>query len=242
MDEWFPDIGIKPYYEDEAVVIFHGDCREILPLLPEATVDLVLTDPPYGVSLETKASDYRSSPFFDGGQSLKASTLYEDSPSYVRQLIPLVFIELSRITSRIVVFPGTANMWVYPEPTAVGGVFTPNGAGRSSWGFQCFHPILYYGKDPYLVDGKGLRPNSFKTEQPNKEHFDHPCPKPIYWLRWLIERCSRPTELILDPFLGSGTTARAAKDLGRKCIGIELEEKYCEIAAKRMAQTVMRFA
>ena len=67
----------------------------------------------------------------------------------------------------------------------------------------------------------------------------HPCPKPEGWANWLITKCSFNNDLILDPFLGSGTTAFCAKKLGRKCIGIEIEEKYCEIAAKRCSQSVM---
>lgn len=68
----------------------------------------------------------------------------------------------------------------------------------------------------------------------------HPCPKPVDLMRWLIQRVSvNNAEVIVDPFMGSGTTLRAAKDLGRKAIGIELSERYCEIAAKRLAQEVL---
>jgi len=70
---------------------------------------------------------------------------------------------------------------------------------------------------------------------------EHPTEKPIELMRWCIEMCSGEPSTILDPFMGSGTTLRAAKDLGRKAIGIEIEEKYCEIAAKRLAQEVLPF-
>jgi DNA modification methylase len=133
-------------------------------------------------------------------------------------------------------------LFAYPEPASVGVVWTPAGGGRTAWGFQCSHPILYYGKDPYLVDGKGGRPNGFKDDQPGREQLDHPCPKPLAWMRWAVNRASRPSETILDPFMGSGTTLRAAKDLGRRAIGIDLEERYCEIAATRMGQEVLDLA
>jgi hypothetical protein len=77
------------------------------------------------------------------------------------------------------------------------------------------------------------------TTNERPESSEHPCPKPTNAWSWLLNRASLPCEIILDPFLGSGTTAYCAKKLGRKCIGIEIEEKYCEIAAKRCSQMVL---
>ena len=230
---------MKPYYEHAGITIYHGDCRDILPELEP--VDLVLTDPPYGVGLVTKTSDYRGSKNYDNGKSLLASVLYDDSADTIRPLIKSAIPLALALSDRAVIFPGTKMMFEYPVPAAIGAVFTPNGAGRSPWGFQCSHPILYYGKDPYLQDGKGSRPNGFRTEQPNMEKIDHPCPKPIAWMKWSIRRASRGGETVLDPFMGSGTTLVAAKDLGRRAIGIEIEERYCEIAAKRLSQEVLPF-
>lgn len=68
---------------------------------------------------------------------------------------------------------------------------------------------------------------------------EHPCPKPEEFMRWLVGRVSLPGQTVLDPFMGSGSTLRAAKDLGRRAIGIEIEERYCEIAVKRLAQGVL---
>jgi site-specific DNA-methyltransferase (adenine-specific) len=224
---------VRPYYEHAGITIYHGDCREVLPLL---TADVVIMDPPYGVGLVTKTSDYRQSDRFDNGASLLASTLYRDDSEYVRALVVEVMPLLLAQFQRALVFCGPSMMFAYPEPSAVGCVFTPNGAGRSPWGFQCMHPILFYGKDPWLADGKGSRPNSFRTEQPNLDKFDHPCPKPLAWMKWAVMRATREGDIVLDPFMGTGTTLRAAKDAGHRAIGIEREEKYCEIAAKRLAQ------
>lgn len=225
---------MTPYYEQDGIAIYHGDCREVLPAL--APVDVVITDPPYGIGLVTKTSDYRDSPSFDHGASLKASVLYADAPNDVRLLIKEMIPLAQRLTERMMIFCGPAMLWAYPEARALGCVFTMAGAGRCSWGFQCCHPVLYYGRDPFLVDGKGGQPNSLKDDQPNIEKIDHPCPKPERWMRWAVNRSSRVGETIVDPFMGSGTTLVAAKRLGRKAIGIELEEKYCEIAAKRLSQ------
>jgi site-specific DNA-methyltransferase (adenine-specific) len=229
----------QPYWTEPGITIYHGDAREIAPLL---AADVLITDPPYGIGLTTKTSDYRGSRLFDRGEPLRASRLYQDDPASVRQLIADTIPLLLEQIPRALIFCGPRMLFAYPEPAALGSVFTPNGAGRSSWGFQCSHPILYYGRDPYLVDGRGSRPNGFRDEQPNPEKIDHPCPKPLKWMHWAIVRASRPDETILDPFMGSGTTLRAAKNLSRQAIGIELEERYCSIAVNRLAQEVLRIA
>jgi site-specific DNA-methyltransferase (adenine-specific) len=227
---------VKPYYDRAGVTIYLADCRDLLPSL---RADVAITDPPYGVGLVTKTSDHRHSAFFDRGASLQASVLYEDEPQAARALVVETMPLLLAATDRAVVFCGPALLWAYPEPRALGCVFASAGAGRSPWGFQCCHPILYYGRDPYLVDGKGGRPNSFADIQPNPEKIDHPCPKPLSWMRWAVARASREGETILDPFAGSGTTLLAAKQLGRRAIGIEIEERYAEIAADRLSQDVL---
>jgi site-specific DNA-methyltransferase (adenine-specific) len=225
---------MKPYYADDWVTLYHGDAREW-----DQPADVLITDPPYGVGLVTKTSDYRDSRAYDNGASLKASTLYQDDPAHVRALIGDVVPRLLALVDRALIFPGPAMMYAYPEPAAIGAVFVPAGAGRSPWGFQTTHPILYYGKDPFLADGKGGRPNGFREEQPNRDNIDHPCPKPVSWMRWAVARSTREGETVLDPFAGSGTTLRAAKALGRKAIGIEIEERYCETAAVWLGQEVL---
>lgn len=214
--------------------VIHGDCLEILPTLAAGSVDAVITDPPYGVGLTTKTSGYRQSANFDNGRSLAASTLYRDDPDHVAGLIAAVMPEILRVAQRALIFSGARMLFRYPEPKGVGGVFTPSGAGLSSWGFQCIHPILYYGKDPYLQRGLGSRPNSFRTEQPNREKIDHPCPKPLEWMLWAVKRASFPGDTILDPFAGSGTTGVACMQTGRNFIGIELDAGYCDIARARI--------
>lgn len=230
---------MTPYYEHAGITIYHGDCREVLPAL--SPVDLVLTDLPYGVGLVAKTNDFRDSKFFDNGESLRASVLYQDDEAIIRQLVKEVMPVIFRLTDRCVLFSGIRLLYDYPRPASIGCVYVPNGAGRDPWGFGCFQPILYYGKDPYLATGQGSRPNSFSDNQPG-EKFDHPCPKPLKWMNWLVTRASLEGEMILDPFTGTGTTLVAAKNLNRSAIGIEIEEKYCEIAAKRLSQEVFDFS
>lgn len=212
-----------------------GDCREVMASFPPCfRVDAVVTDPPYGIGLTKKTSDYRDSKFFDAGESIKASVLYQDEAAHVASLLREAIPSALNLAERAAIFPGPAMLWNYPPPASLGSVFTMAGAGRTAWGFQCSHPVLFYGKDPFLQDGKGGRPNSLKDDQPNPEKIDHPCPKPIAWMLWAINRATRINETILDPFMGSGTTGVACVNLGRKFIGIEIEPKYFDIACKRI--------
>lgn len=120
--------------------------------------------------------------------------------------------------------PAWTLCWARP-----GSIQRAGGGGFSHW-----EPILVYGKNPFDVDFKIFPANTMAGD------LGHPCPKPLKLMTWLIEG-SKAEGLILDPFMGSGTTLRAAKDLNRKAIGIEIEEKYCEIAALRMSQEVFNF-
>ena len=212
-----------PYYKDDAVAIYHADCREILPLIPDKSIDLVLTDFPYG-----NETDYGT--YLDTQDNLK---------ELIRDMMPPI-LGVGKVS---LVACGIGNMFSYPIPDWVLSWYWLNTAsGSSQWGFNTWQPILAYGKDPYLTNNMGRRQDSYLCRIPvGKDNFCHPCPKPDAVWSWFITRGSiSNTDLILDPFLGSGTTAYCAKKLGRKCIGIEIEERYCEISAKRCSQSVMR--
>lgn len=226
----------KPYYEEKGIVIYNGDARELLPRFP--MVDLVLTDPPYGVGLEAKRAKQRG-----GGVSVRLGGYpIEDTPEYV-QCVVVPLIEFMRPRARrIVLTPGTRNLWLYPPADDIGCFYSAAGTGMGKWGFTCMQPILYYGSDPFLELSLGSRANSHGQTYPNDANqIEHPCAKPIRMWRWLTARASATTDTILDPFMGSGTTLVAAKQLGRKAIGIEIEERYCEIAVKRLAQEQLPF-
>lgn len=207
-----------PYYQDSAVTIYHADCREIVPAL--GRFDLLLTDPPYGVEFAGKSTKHTApNGGYLGGDS-------EVGPEVVRMSLPLC--------ERGVVFPGNALLHAYPKPRDIGCVFCPSGAGNGPWGFTCFHAVLFYGSRP----GGAISPASISSFHV-ADRNGHPCPKPLEWITWAMSLGSVAGETILDPFAGSGTTGRAAKDLGRKAVLIEREERYCEIAARRMAQEVL---
>jgi len=133
--------------------------------------------------------------------------------------------------------PGIANMFFYPKPDWVMCWYKPASTSRTRYGFNCWEPIYLYRtmsstKSPDVI----VQPVSKQLEAEG-----HPTPKPYKLFCDLIKQYSIYNNLVIDPFLGSGTTLRAAKDLQRKSIGIEIEEKYCEIAAKRLNQEVLPF-
>ena len=210
---------MKLYYEHDGISIYHGDCID---MIPSMIADVLVTDPPYGVSFDGKATKH----------TVKKSGGYigEDSAD----VGPRAVVGALPIVKRAVVFPGTRNMFLYPPPEDVGCIYCPSGAGIGRWGFACFHPILFYGKRP----SNKLYPTSRESFE-TSEHNGHPCPKPYGWMSWLLSLAALPGETVLDPFCGSGTTLLAAKNRGLAAIGIEREEAYCEIAARRLSQEVM---
>jgi DNA modification methylase len=221
---------MEPYYQDDLVTLYHGDCREILPVL---TADVLITDPPYGVGLGTD-KDMRGG---SHGLAKQPYGSYEDTyGNYLEVIVPVITQSLA-MTTRGAVFIGP-HLQELPKADAIGGIYCPAGAGRTSWGFKTFLPVMFYGTAPMLH--KGARPNVIRSSAVAEKN-GHPCPKPLAWMRWLVDLASHPGETIVDPFAGSGTTLRAAADLGRNAIGVELEERYCELAARRLSQMVLAY-
>jgi site-specific DNA-methyltransferase (adenine-specific) len=202
----------SPYWQsdDGRHVIYCADCLSILPHL--TGVDAVVTDPQYGVD-EAYASGK------------------DDSESVVLALSAID--KCRKIASRVILTPGVTHLFSYPRPTWTGSFYYPAGIGCSAWGFVCWQPILFYGKDPFLADGKGSQPDSKQSSEPAEKN-GHPCPKPIGQWTWLVTRTTRYGETVADCFMGSGTTGVACIRTGRRFIGVEIEPKYCAIAVERM--------
>lgn len=216
------EVLVTPYYEHAGITIYHADARDVL---PDIDASAFVADPPYGVGLSARTTKH---------SIRKGSyTQFEDTEEYVNGVCVPIVESMIRKGWRGCVTSGTRCMWSYPRATDVGVIWCPSGAGRTRWGFNCSHPILYYGTDPHVSNG--CLPSGFQFVGTSEEN-GHPCPKPLKVMRWLVARVSHERETVVDPFMGSGTTLRACKDTNRRAIGIEIEERYCEIAAKRMAQ------
>jgi len=216
-------MALKPYYDDgNGIVIYHGDCREILPQLEP--VDLVLTDPPYGIFKRQ-----------DSGMMFGKETIYsKDQSAALWDRKPD-----KELLDQVISMGKQHVIW--------GGNYLADSLG------SCRGPLVWNkltGNNSY-ADGEFAWSNvagtmrifthqwcgAFKDSERGLQAV-HPTQKPLALFHWCIGLAGNP-QTILDPFMGSGTTLRAAKDLGRKCIGIEIEEKYCEIAVKRLAQEVL---
>lgn len=222
---------MKPYYEDESVAIYHGDARDVLPSV--GPVDLVLTDPPYGINGgRGGTSRARARGAYSG-----TFTSDDDTAQWVHAVAVPIVERCIEIATAVILTPGNKNFTAYPQPDSFGCFFQPQGTAAQRWGWADSQPVFYYGRSP--IQGQRLEACSFRVTESVDDDYGHPCPKPlIAWTRLLIKG-SRSGDLVLDPFMGSGTTLRAAKNTGRRAIGIEINEAYCESAAIRMAQMVM---
>jgi len=227
----------NPYFYDQDVVIYHADCRDILPHLPK--VDTLITDP-----------------------------IWPNALPRWRHIDPMMLMqemcEALNDTDRLVVQLGCDSgprfLQVVPQRWPFLRVCWLDYACPSYKGRLLYTGDVAYafGNPPASIPGRHVLPGKY-TSRKSDELFErhngrnkggrrstaretddipHPAPRRLQHVQWLVWVFS--DSLILDPFAGSGTTGRAAKDLGRKAILVEIEEKYCRIAAKRMAQSVMR--
>ena len=205
---------MKPYYEEPNITIYHGDCLEIMPQLEP--VDLVLTDPPYGVGYE-----------YHG---------YKDTPENFQEIILPRLIQ-TILLAPAAVFMSMLNMQKLPPFRWVACWYKPGSTRRNKVnGWSIWEPIFLYGDGWRFANDAKRLPDCVNHDKGNI----HTCPKPKNLMVWLIKHHKGDT--VLDPFMGSGTTLVAAKELGRKAIGIEIEEKYCEIAVDRLRQGVFNFS
>lgn len=190
---------MKPYYEQDGIVIYHGDCREVLPSLAWLSASIV-ADPPYGIGV----ADWDV-------------------------LIPSdEWLPLARAIGPTAVFCGVRGLHDYSRPDWTAAwvrLASTQRMGRLR-GFNNWEPILLYGVRSFPNDVISC-PNTSRAEVDG-----HPSPKPERLMRELLARLG--ADVVVDPFMGSGTTLAAAFQTRRRAIGIEIEERYCEIAAKRL--------
>lgn len=238
---------MKPYYEHAGITIYHGDCREVLPDLPDGSIDVVLTDPPY-------ASGARR----DAERQVRGSMLrsLEDEDWFSHDsmttwgfnwFINTVFTPLRRILvphAHVYCFTDwrqTPNLYGILESCGYRVnhclVWDKEHFGMGAyWRNQHENIIFASNGDPAPMLNRGMG-SVLRCPAVRSGTRQHPTEKPVELLTKILTAV--PGDMVLDPFMGSGPTLLAAKMLGRHAVGCELEERYCEIAAKRLQQEVL---
>ncbi len=216
---------MKPYYEEGGIVIYHGDNAAVLPHIDPADVDLLLTDPPYGMSHETDYGRPTKHRRGFGGRSYP-SVHGDDVP-----FDPSVLLGFPR-----------AVLWG-------ANYYADRLPARGSWlvwdkDIRSGHPHRSQVELAWCSafnGGSKLVRIPWDIGDRHREPFLHPTQKPAALMRWIVERWTKPGDLVLDPYMGSGPVAQACYDLGRRYIGIELVEDYCAAAVRRLGQGVLDF-
>jgi site-specific DNA-methyltransferase (adenine-specific) len=231
-----------PYYAEHGITLYHGDCRDVLPTLPAASVDLIVTDPPYGVRWQ---SQYRRLAF--------DAIVGDDSTAAAVGALRLALGTL-RKRRHVYVF-GRYDWSDLPLASPVELIWDKDALGMGDlaipWAGQheYIQFAVYFPSTADRDNDRGrltarLRQGTILrvTRLTGNAVTDHPTEKPVALLRQLIESSSCIGETVLDMFAGVGSTLVAARVEGRRAIGIELDERYCEIAARRLAQNVFAFS
>lgn len=212
---------VTPYYSDESVTLYHGDCREVTAWLE---ADVLVTDPPYGSEGIAGSYGRRNN---HGG-----ITIANDATTEARDAI------LDLFEGRPTLCFGTPRL---PEPP--GGwdhrlVWDKREPGLNGGPWRYTHECIFVRGEGWVrLSASSFSILSFPSGNGSPEKADHVHAKPVALMERLI--AAAPPGVITDPFAGSGSTLVADKQLGRKAIGVEFEERYCEIAAKRLAQDVL---
>lgn len=234
---------MKPYYDDGQVTLYLGDCREVLPTLER--VDHVITDPPYARDVYLRAAT-------QGGiansqnRGPRISALAAGAIGAIDEMLPQVAAEIARLTRRWgLVFSDVetchvwraelegngmryvrTGCWAKPDP------MPQFGGDRPAVGFE--PATICHAPGPMRWNGGGRPALWTHAIAKGANRPDHPCPKPLALMAELVELFTDPGEVVLDPFAGSGTTLIAARNLGRRAIGIEIVERWAEAAARRI--------
>jgi DNA modification methylase len=214
---------VTPYYEHGGITIYHGDCREI-----EIFASVLLTDPPYGICADERQANRANK---QPGRSLAPSRSYGDVTHWDAEPFDSVFLlaMLGRVSEAIIWggnyfdLPPESGWLVWDKQTGNNGYADAELAWTNLGGAVRTFRHRWMGM--------------LRAPSDDGDARVHPTQKPVPLMRWCLERCGNG--LVLDPLMGSGSTLVAAKDLGRRAIGIEIEERYCEIAAQRLEQEVL---
>ena len=233
---------MEPYYQDESVVIYFADCREVLPLLADKSVDHVITDPPYEAEAHTKGRRILN----PRTKAIREAPLsFAEMTPDLRRASSAEFARLSRRWSLVFCQVEAAMLW-RADLEAGGARYVrtmvwvkPNGqpqltGDRPGMGYESI--VAAHSQQATRWNGGGRLGWFICPVDANFSRAPrlHETQKPIKLIREIVALFTDPDDLILDSFMGSGTTLHAAKELGRRAIGVDNVERNCEIAAERL--------
>ena len=211
---------MKPYYEHAGITIYHGDCRDLLPTLGDDCV--VVSDPPYGVSHSRGRSSDRGK-----GKALGASLIHGDcdpfDPAPLLRFAEVIIWGANYYAARL---PDQGRWLIWDKQ------------GHGGSGDFSEAEIAWHSRGRAVKFFRHMWLGVQRASEVGAPRL-HPTQKPERLFTWCISQLHGATGIIVDPYMGSGTLLVAAKQCGRRAIGIEIEERYCEIAAKRLSQEVM---
>lgn len=237
---------MKPYYEHAGITIYHGDCREILPTL--GPVEHIITDPPFSARTHAGHNASASGHAGQGKDSAKRSALgYE--PFTEDDCIAAVEQFVAACSGWIVAMTDHSLAPIYCRQLQARGRYTfaplpyfaPGSTVRLSGDGPCSWTTWLIVARTAALSKWGTLPGGYVARSGWVGQTERMGGKPTGLMRCIVADYSREGETILDPYMGFGTTLLAAKELGRKAIGIEVDEAACEIAAKRLSQEVIDF-
>lgn len=204
---------MNPFYDHDGITIYHGDCADALPLVPPDTVDLLLTDPPYGI-------DYQSSPRWNGRRVAGDDNEFDPAP----------WLAFGRC-----VFFGADN-FAHLLPPSRGWIVWEKRGGVDSTQSGLRVPDAELAWTNVTARHRVFRQLWAGPMRQGGEPFLHPTQKSVALMLWIVEQWTKPGDLVFDPYMGSGPVARACADLGRRYIGVEIVEEYCQRAVDRLGQ------
>jgi site-specific DNA-methyltransferase (adenine-specific)/modification methylase len=211
---------MSPYYEHGGIQIFLGDCREVLPTL--GAFDLVVTDPPYGIAVTVSDKTARDRPWLAQLGPIAGDELPFDPAPLLALGISAILWGANHYASRLPDSKG----WLAWDKATRNGLDLKHAEIELAWSNCIARPraFRHMWSGPYRDSERGTR--------------YHPTQKPVALMSWCLALVPE-AKTVLDPYMGSGPVARACKDAGRRYVGIEIDERYAEIAAKRCAQEVL---
>ena len=248
---------MTPYYDHDGITIYHGDCREVLPTLADSSIDMVLTDPPYGHNNNDGDLAHRweeALGLVKRGEAVAGESrpIANDGPE-ASELVRAMFRECNRLLK-----PGCCcccccgggggpdpqfarwSLWLDEEIGFKHAVVWDKGGLGMGWHYRRNYELMLVGQRPGAAckwNGGNNTANVVRLNGIKPRVWDHPTPKPVSLFAHFVRLHSDKGDTVVDPFLGGGTSGVACFAGYRRMVGIEIDERFCEMSAKRIEAT-----